>query len=664
MKLHHSPATGRFWAECSYEERGIPKQAGFRWDPTARCWYSTDPMAAAKLATYADDAAKAALAAASLIAESSTVSDPSALPPALAEKKDHLLALFAPDAPTPYPYQIAGSLLMLATLERQQGVMLGDDMGLGKTLQSLLVAGWLLREARNRRIIVCCPTAVGPSWVREAKKWLGLDAYLHKGTKVKQPLPTTGLVIVPYSVAGSAEVAQAVMAAPIDLLICDELHYLKNPKAIRTVAVWDTFAKVAKRVIAMSGTPVPNRPREICHIVCRMTSAFGNEWYYLNKYCDPQKVWTGRKTVTTFDGATNLEDLAQRLRTSGVLIRRMKTEVLKELPKKRRDIVVLGDKAKAERRLIDSGIDVAEIRAQLAAADAPDFTECSLLRHADALERVEDTASYIADALEECAEPAVIFAHHKDVVWGLHAALQKLGIDAVVATGEMDAAARQAAVDAFAAGTGRAFIGTIASCGTGLNGLQTRATRVYMAESSWTPGDNEQAEDRVCRIGAVARDGIQCVYLVSDGGVDSYVLDVVLQKGENIQTIMAAANGITDAEQLIVPEEIVRRQMAAIAIKAVIAPPVSRDDKAILHRACQTLDERNDDHATVENEIGYNKLDGAFGHSLAQAPYLTDKQAHAAAKMLRKYKNTQVPFARDAIERVLALSIPHPSPQI
>jgi SWI/SNF-related matrix-associated actin-dependent regulator 1 of chromatin subfamily A len=634
----------RFIAACSYDERHAAKEAGFRWDQTAKHWWTNDAAKAARLIDYADEQATAKLSEISRASKASAAADvetASEANPMVRYAARKMVAMLASDAPAPYPFQIAGASIMSAS-QRGSGI-LGDDMGLGKTPQAIMYAANLMDANPDALVLVVCPASVAPNWCREFDRWCSIQPTRIEGTRAPF-LPKRGVIVAPYSVVGSEKVLAALSQRTFAALICDEFQYIKTPTAARTKAVWETLRSRASHVWCLSGTPVPNRPREIAHICAALApDVFQSEWKFLQRYCGPQQVWTGRKYATTYDGATNLDELAQKLRGS-ILIRRTKAQVLTELPTKRREIIVL-DGGTAARSLDMSGLDIAAVREQISNGSIPAFDEISKVRHDEAMGRVKSTVEWLTNELEQDDQPLCVFVHHKDVGHAIAKGCQDAGHLPIYVDGDTSPEHRQAQVDAFAGGTGRLFIGTIGACGTGINGLQKRATKVIMAESSWTPGDNEQAEDRVCRIGAVADQFIRVVYLVSDGGIDTYVLDLVLSKMANIQTIVREADAVAEAQRITVkptgPDAPSGRTIDPALVTTIMA-------------AVRKMQACNLDAATVENEIGFNQFDTPFGAKMAGVTNPTDRQVIATARMLAKYARTQVPEAADAIRAVLA----------
>ena len=132
------------------------------------------------------------------------------------------------------------------------------------------------------------------------------------------------------------------------LMVLDEAHYIKNPKAKRTKQIL-TLAKNIPCIVALTGTPVLNKPIEIYNTFKLLDpTLFPNWWSFVKRYCGltTKEIWKkfpfekrARKiTVKVYDGASNTEELNQIL-TGKIMLRRRKKEVLKELPEKTRTII-------------------------------------------------------------------------------------------------------------------------------------------------------------------------------------------------------------------------------------------------------------------------------------------------------------------------------------
>src|SRR5208282_2657207 len=93
----------------------------------------------------------------------------------------------------------------------------------------------------------------------------------------------------------------------------------------------------ADRRLFLTGTPIVNRPKELWPIIFSLCPTFEKDFFaYAKKYCGAVHNGFG----WDFNGASNLEDLQERLRAL-FMVRRLKKDVLKELPPKRRQVLVL-----------------------------------------------------------------------------------------------------------------------------------------------------------------------------------------------------------------------------------------------------------------------------------------------------------------------------------
>jgi SWI/SNF-related matrix-associated actin-dependent regulator 1 of chromatin subfamily A len=361
-------------------------------------------------------------------------------------------------------------------------------------------------------------------------------------------------------------------------LVADEVHYAKNTKAQRTVelfggvihhpetettpALRETVTPIpARRRVYLTGTPILNRPIELWPLLHSADpQGLGRNWRdYVTRYCagHQEAVLIGRrrtKLVWNVTGASHLDDLQARLRST-LMVRRLKHDVLTELPAKRRQILELPAEAAAgevagelaawraqQDRLAtlhaaaecaQRGDDPAAYRAAVAALRAGltvAFAEMSVQRHATALAKVPLILEHVREAAEQSGK-VVCFCHHKDVVAALQGCLAAAGVRCVCCTGDMGLAERQAAVDAFQQDPlVRVFLGTIMAAGVGLT--LTASSHVIFAELDWVPGNMSQAEDRCHRIGQ--RGSVLVQHLVLEGSLDAEIARRLVEKQDLI----------------------------------------------------------------------------------------------------------------------------------
>jgi SWI/SNF-related matrix-associated actin-dependent regulator 1 of chromatin subfamily A len=438
------------------------------------------------------------------------------------------------------PYQVTGRDFLLD----RRFAILGDAMGLGKSPQSICAAAELLRRDPYARVLIAAPAATLPGLAREVATWApGLPVAV-LDAKGKVTAPVAGFVLVAWT--SIAKRADELLAGPrFVAFIADEAHRVKNPAAKVTKHALGAWAKVdgawtrsasiaghADRVWALTGTPIPNRPIELQPL---LQMAGGLRWAakaaFGDRYCRRTNRWAPRG----FDylGANNLGELGARLRSEGILLRRLPEDVPGELPTLTTSIVPLAgcdDKA----ILATAGLDPDAIRSAVGEGSTLDFEELAAYRAAMGERKAPAAAAWVADWLDDNGDDAalVVFVWHKAVAARIAA---DLGNDeegnpiAFVATGDDSPEERQRMVDAFAAGSRRVFVGSIAACGTGLNGLHKRTTFCAFAEVAWTPGELTQAIGRVRRFGSVGEHAHAWI-LVGEESLEDHVLQTIAAK--------------------------------------------------------------------------------------------------------------------------------------
>ncbi len=543
MRLTHD---GRYFSfSTTFEERHIPKNAGFGWDPAGKVWVTHHPDRAQKLRKYADPAALKALELAGFGRERELTADEvhelarsSAVRPGPDDAK---LIYPPPEGLSLMPFQEVG---VSWALEKKR-VLLAESPGTGKTI----MFAHLLNQVGTSPVLVLCPTSVTLNWKRELLKWV---TWAHEGdvevATSSSELPESLVVIVPYS--RIAALAPLVKERDWNVLGLDESHYLKDPRSQRTKAVYGHGKKNppirANRVVAMTGTPVLNRPIELWSTLHFLDPGrWPSEMSYALMYCAAHKTNFG----WDLGGASNLEDLSVKLRTT-VMIRRKKADVLPQLPPKTRQIIEL-PVSKTEKFHVAAESDALsglpdELRTALLALDLPEdrggggfgLLEIAAARKRTALLKVTHVISHVSELLdsdEAGASKVIVFAHHHDVLDQLTAGLigKKHGV--VQVDGRMSATERDRAIQRFWNDPEcRVFVGGIDAAGTGIN-LQCASTVVF-AEMSWVPGTMIQAEDRAWRHGQESRVLIQ--HLVLDGSIDAQIARRLVEKQSVIEATL------------------------------------------------------------------------------------------------------------------------------
>ena len=597
------------------------------------------------------------------------------------------------------PFQRAG---IKWALDRPAS-LIGDEMGLGKTIQAL---GVINTDPTIRRVLIVAPLSVAINWQREAQKWLTRPLSVEIATA--KTWPAADLTVVHWGIVSKH--AQTIRAQAWDLVVLDEAHYAKNPKAARTKALFgDARAGLpplnARRKLALTGTPIPNRPIEIHPVLRWLAPAeFGNWKHFAVRYADAYQSRFGWDT----SGAAHLDELQERLRTT-VMIRRQKKDVQKELPAKTRQAVILAadtpalKKAlKAEQRVVADTADAvarAKVAVELAKAESTvayaeavaalrrvgsiAFQEMSRVRHDTAVAKIPNVLDHLQDLLAEEGRKIVLFTHHRDALDQIGTALEAgdkehPAVQTVRVMGGISPERRQAAVDAFQEDPAvRVFLGTIGAAKEGIT--LTASSHVVFSELDWVPGNLSQAEDRVHRIGQ--KDAVTIQHMLLDGSIDQKMVETMLQK----QVVLGAALDVqvragASAEALdygSAPDEgdlgveaitVAAGDAAATHSTsrdtiATRAERITPDQIAAVHAGLRMLAGLDADYARTRNDAGFSKIDVAIGHDLAGRDTLTPKQAALGAKLLAKY-HRQLPDEIAGIWAALgeAANIAQPTP--
>jgi SNF2 family DNA or RNA helicase len=453
----------------------------------------------------------------------------------------------APDGLEYKPYQKAG----IAYALQRKDTLIGDEPGLGKTIQSIGFANCI----RPKNILIVGPASLAYNWKMEAEKWSTNKYTIFIPSSGTDPVPSDDgmLVILNYEkTVGKSPLADSLKRV-WDLLIIDECHALKNPESKRSIAVLgpEGLLMRSRRSLFLSGTPMENYPKEIWPLAATLApSKFGDWWAFAKRYCglhqEARKHGDSEKKVWVATGNGNLSELQQRLRAS-FMVRRLKADVLKELPPKRRQLVILGDETvdwsqhpefRRWKELYEKAYEarLAELEAcktreeyrskskKLEAFTGVAFTEMSAFRHKTALLKLPMCLKYIDNLLESGLDSLVIFGHHKDV---LGKVAEHYSNQCTLVDGDLtDKEERHRRVIEFQEGKKRIFIGSLKAAGTGIT--LTRASTVVFLEIDWVPATLSQAEDRLCRIGQ--KKMVHVIHLVLNGTLDVNMSQKVIKK--------------------------------------------------------------------------------------------------------------------------------------
>jgi SWI/SNF-related matrix-associated actin-dependent regulator 1 of chromatin subfamily A len=430
------------------------------------------------------------------------------------------------------PFQLLGVRMLKKTNGR---TILADEPGLGKTAQCLTYAV----QAATWPVVVVCPAVAKYTWQQEAAQLYGLRCVVLEGTKPEplNKIHTPNLIAINYDIL-QYWLPQLKKINP-QLIVIDESQYISNPKAIRTESVV-ALCKGVDKVIAVSGTPLTNRPIELYQTLKLIwPKEFPAMGQFGTRYCQPQFV-RGR---IEYRGAKNLNELHTRLKDLG-MIRRTKADVLSELPDKTRHMIPipLDDPNKTYRKLEG---DFRKVMSDAAKERHVKIFNNAVLGRLGDLKRTaaklkfKNALKWIDDLLAETEQKVVLFAWHRKCIEAL--ARHYAGRNVII-TGDTPAKDRHLAVKRFQNDPKYdVFIGNLQAASTNIT--LTAASRVVKVELDWRPGVHLQAEDRIHRIGQ--KNAADIYYLVGKGTIEEDICQMLQRKQANITKIL---DGGVDAD--------------------------------------------------------------------------------------------------------------------
>lgn len=407
------------------------------------------------------------------------------------------------------PYQREGVVMM----ERWGGrALLADEMGLGKTIQLI---SWAMCHPERRPVLIVCPAAAKFNWETEIGIWApGEKVAVLSGTSPYSLPADVKWIVVNYDI-----LMDWLTDIPRPQLVgIDEAHYIRNRYRAsvkkgqsKFTERTDAVLKVCKdvpHVVAITGSPVVNGPIDLFVILKLLRKdLFPSKFEFGMRYCEPTlDKWSGR---LEYKGCSNPEEL-NKLLVGNVMIRRLKADVLKDLPPKQRTVVkVEMDKSVLynERELLNGD----------------PFTTVSKLRRLTGMGKLPSVLNWTDNFLES-GEKLILFCHHRAVGEALST---RYGKRCVCYRGGLGETERWNMVKRFQTeGDCRLFIGSISACGFAIN--LTAASNVAFAEYPWTPAEINQCEDRAHRIGQP--NAVNVWYLVAPNTVDEDSMEVLVGK--------------------------------------------------------------------------------------------------------------------------------------
>ncbi|XP_067126580.1 LOW QUALITY PROTEIN: SWI/SNF-related matrix-associated actin-dependent regulator of chromatin subfamily A-like protein 1 [Centruroides vittatus] len=413
-------------------------------------------------------------------------------------------------------------------------VLIADDMGLGKTIQAIAIARYYKEDWP---LLVVAPSSVRYTWVEAFLNWL---PFLKRSNITvvntgKDEIGNNKILITSYDLLKRR--ASEFLLKRFQIVIMDECHFLKNIKAARTVAA-KPIMQQCKRLIMLSGTPALSRPIELYSQISAINPEIFPRYHEFGlRYCGAKKMPWG----WNYDGSSNMNEL-QLLLEETVMIRRLKSNVISQLPPKSRQMILLDPHSIRIRKKFFESMSTDLCRKELKAME----------RRGILLEYFKETShsklsavcDYIKDLLEG-GKKFVCFAHHKTMLDGICEAVESTNSKYIRIDGSTKSEDRKDCCDIFQFNDEcRVAVLSITAANAGIS--LTSAHLVVFAELFWNPGILTQAEDRVHRIGQ--EDSVVIQYLVAQGTADDHIWPLVQRKLNTLNKVGLSKDNFFDAD--------------------------------------------------------------------------------------------------------------------
>ena len=447
-----------------------------------------------------------------------------------------------------YDYQKIGASFLCVV----HSGLLGDEPGTGKTIQSL--AATVIRQ--SKKTLILCPASIKQTWYEEIEKWLpNKTAIVIKGDKKHREklwAEDKEYYIVNYELLlRDLAIMQSI---PWDFKIADEATRISNPKAKSTIAIKKIKAKYT---LALTGTPFNNTVQDIWSILdfCQ-SGLLGSFWQFTEKYCVKDR-------FNSIIGYKNLIELKGKI--APFMIRRLKSDVLHELPPKSFENVYIEFSAR-EKKMYSSIQDkvLLELK-ELGMLNSRNLNNAltkmvrlkqmadssELIFENDFLSAKLDTAKELLGTITTSTSKTIIFTQFKQMALILMKELKEY--NPLLIAGGMTDEEKNSCKNTFQSDDIHKLLIMTDAGAFGLN-LQ-RAASVIHYDLPWSISKVTQREDRAHRIGQTRH--LMVYKLIVEKSVDEYILQILYKKQQTSDQVL----GDTDTVRKV---KISRRDVMAL----------------------------------------------------------------------------------------------------
>ncbi len=438
-------------------------------------------------------------------------------------------------------YQRSGVIWMNERISMGCGFILADEMGLGKTVQVLALLATLNDAIEN--VLIVCPTSLIHNWRKEFEKFLPqLNVYIHHGNKRNSLEVKNGIIITSY--ATLLNDLHNFKTKGFSLIVADEASYFKNDST-KTFKALESLR--ANYKVAVTGTPIENDLSDL--------------WSLMN-VVNPNYLGSKESFKEKFGKLKYDDTLSQSLnkRVSPFILRRLKSDVLTELPDKV-ERVIYCELSRSERsfynELLISGRDLISnlINANESYDTLQVLTLLLRLRQASCDLRLitkSDKKDFISSKMNllktiirnnlQNGSKIIVFSQFVKMLKLIEGELASDGIQSYLLSGSSKIDDRNSMVTSFQDTNNEVmvFLVSLKAGGYGLN--LTAADTVVHFDPWWNPAVENQATDRVHRIGQ--NRVVNCIKLIAANTVEEKILSLQDKKRSLINLAIDEQNPV------------------------------------------------------------------------------------------------------------------------
>lgn len=438
-------------------------------------------------------------------------------------------------------YQVTGFKWLKTLSSYGLGGILADDMGLGKTLETIAL---IQSEKENTSLpsLVVCPTSLLYNWEAEVEKFAPyLKVLIVSGSKVEREEKISHMAEADIVVTSYPLIRRDIdiyKETTFSYCILDEAQHIKNPNSINAKSVKEIRAK---GYFALTGTPIENNLTELWSIFdFLMPGYLLSHGRFVDRF---------EKPIMGNENKEVLKELSRYVKP--FILRRLKKDVLKELPPKIETIMTaeLGDyqkkvylayleqiKGKIEDEVREKG--VARSQIQILAGLTRLRQICChpslFIENYDGDSGKMDMLLELLEELKEGNHRTLIFSQFTGALKLIRNQLEDLDISYFYLDGQTPADVRRDMVKSYNHGEKDVFLISLKAGGTGLN--LTGADTVIHFDPWWNPAVEEQATDRAYRIGQ--HNTVQVMKLITKGTIEEKIYALQQKKKELIDSVL------------------------------------------------------------------------------------------------------------------------------